>query len=70
MLDRGVLLSLHPAMEPVMLQNSQLAALKVSHPSALGLEVGQSLQVGTDKNLWGLWSLWKYGPCELDLTPR
>ena len=45
-LERGVLLSLHPAMEPVMLQNSQLAAQKVSHPSALGLEVGQPLQVG------------------------
>ena len=45
LLDRGVMLSLHPAMDPVLLHNSQLAGGKVSHPSALGLTPGQDLQV-------------------------
>jgi polyribonucleotide nucleotidyltransferase len=45
LLDRGVMLSLHPAMDPVLLHNSQLAGGKVSHPSALGLAPGQDLQV-------------------------
>ena len=42
---RGVMLELHPAMEPVLCHTSQLDARKVSHPSALGLEVGQEIQV-------------------------
>jgi len=45
LLERGVMLELHPAMDPVLLHNSQLDNRKVSHPSVLGLEPGQDLQV-------------------------
>ena len=44
-LERGVMLELLPGLEPMMCHTSQLSARKVQHPSALGLEVGQSLQV-------------------------
>ena len=45
LLDRGVMIELHPAMDPVLLANSQLDSRKISHPSALGLTPGQELQV-------------------------
>ncbi|CAF3353393.1 unnamed protein product [Rotaria socialis] len=41
----GVLLQLYPTMPPVLLPNSQLDRRKVDHPSALGLNVGDDLQV-------------------------
>ena len=44
-LSRGVMLELHPAMEPVLCHTSQLDARRVSHPSALGLEPGQEIRV-------------------------
>lgn len=44
-LDIGVMVSLYPSMPPTLLHNSQLDQRSVSHPSALGLEVGQELQV-------------------------
>merc|ERR1719312_1434209 len=45
LLDRGIMVQLHSAMDPVFLPNSQLDAKKIAHPSALGLSVGQDLQV-------------------------
>ena len=45
MMERGVMLELHPGMEPMMCTNSQLDARKVAHPSALGLQLGQEIQV-------------------------
>ena len=45
MLDRGVMLSLGPGLEPMLCHNSQLDARRISHPSALGLELGQEIQV-------------------------
>ena len=45
LLDRGVMVELHPAMDSVLLHNSQLDNRKVSHPSLLGLEPGQDLQL-------------------------
>merc|ERR1712098_380933 len=45
LLDRGVMIELHPAMDPVFLHNTQLDSKKVSHPSVLGLHTGQDLQV-------------------------
>ena len=42
---RGVMLELHPNMEPVLCHTGQLDARRVSHPSALGLEVGQDIKV-------------------------
>jgi len=44
-LERGVLLQLMPGLEPMMCHTSQLSPRRVQHPSALGLEVGQDLQV-------------------------
>ena len=44
-LDRGVMIQLHPAMDPVLLPNNQLGNQRISHPSALDLAVGQDLQV-------------------------
>ena len=44
-LSRGMMLELHPAMEPVLCHTSQLDARRVSHPSALGLELGQEIRV-------------------------
>lgn len=43
--DIGVLVTLYPTMPPSLLHNSQLDHRKVAHPSALGLEVGQEIQV-------------------------
>lgn len=43
--DIGVLVTLYPSMPPSLLHNSQLDHRKVAHPSALGLEVGQEIQV-------------------------
>ncbi|KAJ8874348.1 hypothetical protein PR048_025194 [Dryococelus australis] len=43
--DIGVMVTLYPSMNPTLLHNSQLDQRKVSHPSALGLEVGSELQV-------------------------
>uniref|UniRef100_A0A8C5IQN6 polyribonucleotide nucleotidyltransferase n=1 Tax=Junco hyemalis TaxID=40217 RepID=A0A8C5IQN6_JUNHY len=44
-LDSGVMVKLYPNMTPVLLHNSQLDQRKIKHPSALGLEVGQEIQV-------------------------
>merc|ERR1712212_1065441 len=44
-LDRGVMIQLHPALDPVLLPNNQLGNQRISHLSALGLTVGQDLQV-------------------------
>ena len=43
--ETGVMVTLYPNMSPAFLHNSQLDQRKISHPSALGLEVGQELQV-------------------------
>ncbi|XP_044519287.1 polyribonucleotide nucleotidyltransferase 1, mitochondrial [Gracilinanus agilis] len=43
--DTGVMIKLYPNMTAVLLHNSQLDQRKVKHPSALGLEVGQEIQV-------------------------
>uniref|UniRef100_A0A3Q2CRM7 Polyribonucleotide nucleotidyltransferase 1, mitochondrial n=1 Tax=Cyprinodon variegatus TaxID=28743 RepID=A0A3Q2CRM7_CYPVA len=43
--DIGVMVKLYPNMSPVLLHNSQLDHKRIKHPSALGLEVGQEIQV-------------------------
>lgn len=43
--ESGVMVTLYNNMHPALLHNSQLDHRKVSHPSALGLEVGQEIQV-------------------------
>ncbi|CAH1113717.1 unnamed protein product [Psylliodes chrysocephalus] len=43
--DIGVMVTLYTGMPPALLHNSQLDQRKIAHPSALGLEVGQELQV-------------------------
>ncbi|XP_043911146.1 polyribonucleotide nucleotidyltransferase 1, mitochondrial [Protopterus annectens] len=43
--DIGVMVKLYPNMTPVLLHNSQLDNRRIKHPSALGLEVGQQIQV-------------------------
>ncbi|XP_030370259.1 polyribonucleotide nucleotidyltransferase 1, mitochondrial [Scaptodrosophila lebanonensis] len=43
--DTGVMVVLYPSMPPALLHNSQLDQRKIAHPSALGLEVGQEIQV-------------------------
>ncbi|XP_026480125.1 polyribonucleotide nucleotidyltransferase 1, mitochondrial-like [Ctenocephalides felis] len=43
--DIGVMVQLYKDMPPALLHNSQLDHRKVSHPSALGLEVGNEIQV-------------------------
>lgn len=43
--DIGVMLTLYPTMPPILLHNTQLDQRKVSHPSALGLNVGDEIQV-------------------------
>ncbi|KAJ4434670.1 Polyribonucleotide nucleotidyltransferase 1, mitochondrial [Periplaneta americana] len=43
--DIGVMVTLYASMAPALLHNSQLDQRKVNHPSALGLEVGDELQV-------------------------
>lgn len=51
--DHGVMVQLHPAMDPMFLPNSQLDHRPISHPSSLGFEVGQIISVqyyGRDPN--------------------
>ncbi|KAL6102111.1 pnpt1 [Pungitius sinensis] len=43
--DIGVMVKLYPNMSAVLLHNSQLDHKRIRHPSALGLEVGQQIQV-------------------------
>lgn len=43
--DMGVMVTLYPTMTPTLLHNSQLDVRKTSHPSCLGLEVGQEISV-------------------------
>ncbi|CAO1433376.1 unnamed protein product [Diamesa tonsa] len=43
--DIGVMVTLYPSMPPALLHNSQLDQRKVAHPSALGLSIGQEIQV-------------------------
>ncbi|RZF43079.1 hypothetical protein LSTR_LSTR001257 [Laodelphax striatellus] len=43
--DIGVMVTLYPDMPPALIHNSQLDQRKINHPSVLGLEVGQELQV-------------------------
>ena len=43
--DHGVMICLYPNMRPVLLHNRELDRRKVAHPSALGLEVDQEIQV-------------------------
>ncbi|XP_017556402.1 polyribonucleotide nucleotidyltransferase 1, mitochondrial [Pygocentrus nattereri] len=43
--DVGVMVKLYPNMTPVLLHNSQLDHKRIKHPTALGLEVGQQIQV-------------------------
>ncbi|XP_036323635.1 polyribonucleotide nucleotidyltransferase 1, mitochondrial [Rhagoletis pomonella] len=43
--DTGVMVILYPSMPPALLHNSQLDQRKIAHPSALGLEIGQEIQV-------------------------
>lgn len=43
--ETGVMVTLHPNIEPILLHNSQLDQRKISHPSAIGLEVDQEIQV-------------------------
>ncbi|XP_063297475.1 polyribonucleotide nucleotidyltransferase 1, mitochondrial [Pelobates fuscus] len=43
--DMGVMVKLYQNMTPVLLHNSQLDNRKIKHPSALGFEVGQQIQV-------------------------
>uniref|UniRef100_A0A674PFI7 polyribonucleotide nucleotidyltransferase n=1 Tax=Takifugu rubripes TaxID=31033 RepID=A0A674PFI7_TAKRU len=43
--DIGVMVKLYPNMSAVLLHNSQLDHKRIKHPSALGFEVGQQIQV-------------------------
>ncbi|KAJ6640039.1 Polyribonucleotide nucleotidyltransferase 1, mitochondrial [Pseudolycoriella hygida] len=43
--DTGVMLTLYPSMPPTLLHNSQLDQRKIAHPSALGLNVNDEIQV-------------------------
>ncbi|KAM9364268.1 polyribonucleotide nucleotidyltransferase 1, mitochondrial [Pholidichthys leucotaenia] len=43
--DIGVMVKLYPNMSAVLLHNSQLDHKRIKHPSVLGLEVGQEIQV-------------------------
>ncbi|XP_033127815.1 polyribonucleotide nucleotidyltransferase 1, mitochondrial-like [Anneissia japonica] len=43
--ESGIMVKLYPTMSPALLHISQLDQRKVSHPSALGLEVGQEIHV-------------------------
>ncbi|XP_032881068.1 polyribonucleotide nucleotidyltransferase 1, mitochondrial [Amblyraja radiata] len=43
--DIGVMVKLYSNMTPVLLHNSQLDLRKIKHPTAIGLEVGQQIQV-------------------------
>jgi len=41
----GIMVTLYPNMIPALLPNSQLDSRRIHHPSALGLEVGQEIQI-------------------------
>ncbi|XP_050406310.2 polyribonucleotide nucleotidyltransferase 1, mitochondrial isoform X1 [Patella vulgata] len=43
--ETGLMVQLHPNLQPVYLHNSQLDQRKINHPSVLGFEVGQEIQV-------------------------
>ncbi|KAJ8674271.1 hypothetical protein QAD02_005533 [Eretmocerus hayati] len=43
--DIGVMVTLYPSMKPALLSNTQLDQRKIDHPSVLGFEVGQEIQV-------------------------
>ncbi|XP_012150090.1 polyribonucleotide nucleotidyltransferase 1 isoform X2 [Megachile rotundata] len=43
--ETGVMVTLYPTMVPTMLPNSQLDQRKIHHPSVLGLNVGDEIQV-------------------------
>jgi polyribonucleotide nucleotidyltransferase len=43
--DIGVMVTLYPSQPPALLHNSQLDQRKIAHPSALGIEIGQEIQV-------------------------
>lgn len=43
--ETGIMVTLYSNMVPVLLPNSQLDQRKIHHPSVLGLEVGQDIQV-------------------------
>uniref|UniRef100_A0A8D0GXF6 polyribonucleotide nucleotidyltransferase n=1 Tax=Sphenodon punctatus TaxID=8508 RepID=A0A8D0GXF6_SPHPU len=43
--ESGVMVKMYPNMTPVLLHNSQLDQRKIKHPSVLGLDVGQEIQV-------------------------
>ncbi|VDP29650.1 unnamed protein product [Soboliphyme baturini] len=43
--NNGVMVTLHPAMTPVLLPNSQLDMRRIDHPSILNLKVGQEISV-------------------------
>ncbi|XP_035687373.1 polyribonucleotide nucleotidyltransferase 1, mitochondrial-like [Branchiostoma floridae] len=43
--ESGVMVKLFPTMQPTLLHNSQLDHRRVSHPSALGFDVGQEMSV-------------------------
>ncbi|CAF1586166.1 unnamed protein product, partial [Didymodactylos carnosus] len=43
--SNGVIIQLHPNMQPVLLPNSQLDRRKIDHPSVLGFQTGQDIQV-------------------------
>ena len=43
--ENGVLVQLYPQMTPTLLHVSQLDVRKISHPSALGLQVGEEIEV-------------------------
>ncbi|KAJ8387324.1 hypothetical protein AAFF_G00158200 [Aldrovandia affinis] len=43
--DIGIMVKLYSNMNPVLLHNSQLDHKRIKHPSALGLEVGQQIQI-------------------------
>ncbi|XP_050543461.1 polyribonucleotide nucleotidyltransferase 1, mitochondrial [Daktulosphaira vitifoliae] len=41
----GIMVTLYSTMQPALVHNSQLDQRKIKHPSALGMEVGQDIQV-------------------------
>ncbi|KAL5008315.1 hypothetical protein ScPMuIL_013896 [Solemya velum] len=43
--DIGIIVQLHPKIQPALVHNSQLDHRKVNHPSVLGFEVGQEISV-------------------------
>ncbi len=47
------MLQLHDKIPPVLLHNNHLTAKKIRHPSVLGFEVGQDLQVSQTLKVTG-----------------